>query len=192
MAEQASTVVIYTGEGKGKTTAALGHAVATAADGKRAVVVQFLKGGGYTGELFSQTCFFPNLTIRQFGYGCPISGAIRRGETKCCKCGECFGENRNPERGFAEKALVYAEEVLDQGDVDLLVLDEISHALRHKLIDLTRVENMIRSRPEGVNMVLTGRQMPESILNLADRITACRVVKHPIASGIDARRGSEY
>lgn len=192
MTEKASTILIYTGEGKGKTTAALGHAVAAAAEGKRAAVVQFLKGGGYTGELFAQTFFSPKLTIRQFGYGCPISDAIRRGEEKCRKCGECFRENRNPERGFAEKALAYTEELLGQGTVELLVLDEISHALRHKLIELTRVETMIRNRPSGVSMVLTGRQMPDSLLNLADRVTACRVVKHPIAAGIDARRGSEY
>ncbi|MDR3565046.1 MAG: cob(I)yrinic acid a,c-diamide adenosyltransferase [Negativicutes bacterium] len=185
-------VLIFTGEGKGKTTAALGLAVAAAAQGRKAVMVQFLKGGGYTGELFAQQQLAPGLVIRQFGYGCPIATDIKSGAKQCIKCGECFRENRNPVHDYAGQALAFANEVLLTGKTDLVVLDEISHAIRHRLLAVEQVIELIANRPSQVDLVLTGRNMPAALLALADRVTECRVVKHPLQAGIDARRGSEY
>lgn len=187
----ASQIIIYTGDGKGKTTAALGHAVAAVATGGRAVVVQFLKGGGYTGELFAQ-CYLPNLTIRQFGHGCAISAKLKSGDDTCRKCGVCFRENRNPARGYAGQALEYAAAALESGEVGLLVLDEVSHAIRRGLVPADKIVALLAGRPAATTVVLTGRNMPGALIALADRVTECRAVKHPLAAGIDARRGSEY
>jgi cob(I)alamin adenosyltransferase len=192
MNSKEAKVIVYTGEGKGKTTAALGYALATAAQGKKATVVQFLKGGGYTGELFAQKFLSPLLTIRQFGYGCQIAEAIKSGEARCRKCGQCFRENRNPEHGYADKAFTYAAEVLAAGEIDVLVLDEVSHAIRHGLLALDKVIHLLAGRPPQVTIILTGRHMPDAISALADRVTVLSAVKHPMHSGIDARRGSEY
>ena len=192
MNRQTSKILIFTGEGKGKTTAALGLAVIAAAQGKKAAVVQFLKGGGYTGELFAQRHLAPNLIIRQFGHGCPDSEAIKSGEKRCSKCGECFRKNRNPDHDYAGKALKFAARLLRTGELDLLVLDEVSHAIRHHLVAAEQVAELVRTRPPHVDIVLTGRAMPQLLVALADQVTECRVVKHPIGSGIDARRGSEY
>lgn len=184
-------VCIFTGPGKGKTTAALGLAVRAAASGQQAVVVQFLKGGGYTGELYSARYLEPYFSIKQFGFGCPIAAEIKSGQVLCTKCGQCFRENRNPANGFAPQALAYARDVLNQ-NIKVLVLDEISHAIKHKLINLEDVLDLMIKRPPHVSIVLTGRNMPPELIELADEASECRVVKHPIDSGIDARRGTEY
>lgn len=192
MCSQAENVIVFTGNGKGKTTSALGLAVITAIKQQNAVVVQFLKGGGYTGELFAARYLAPYFTIRQFGYGCPIASDIKAGTQKCNKCGICFRENRNPANGYAPEALLYTQRVVAAGDVNLLVLDEISHALKHQLIPESRVLELLAVKPANMTIVLTGRNMPDSILKLADRVTVCQAIKHPMSGGIDARRGTEY
>ncbi|WP_425060748.1 Corrinoid adenosyltransferase [Sporomusa carbonis] len=184
-------IYIFTGPGKGKTTAALGLAVRAAASGTRAAVVQFLKGGGYTGELYSATYLAPNFSIKQFGFGCPIAAEIKAGQALCSKCGRCFRENRNPANNYATQALKYAQDLLN-GSVGVLMLDEISHALKHKLISLDAVLKLVTTRPPGVTLVLTGRNMPFELIELAHQASECRIVKHPIDNGIDARRGIEY
>lgn len=185
-------MIVFTGNGKGKTTSALGLAAKAAMEQKNAVVVQFLKGGGYTGELFAARYLAPYFTIRQFGYGCPIASDIKAGTQKCNKCGLCFRENRNPANGYALEALLYAQRTVTDGKAGLLVLDEISHALKHQLISESSVIELLSIRPVNMIMVLTGRNMPNSILKLADQVTVCQAVRHPMSGGIDARRGIEY
>ena len=185
-------IVIFTGDGKGKTTAALGLAVGVAANKQQVMMVQFLKGGGYTGELFAASYLEPYLTIKQFGYGCPIAGQIKSGELVCNKCGVCFRENRKESNQFAPKALAFATEVLAAGKIDLLVMDEVSHAIKHQLISKQAVLDLLISRPDHIDVVLTGRNMPDEIMAIADQVTFCRAIKHPMKDGIDARRGTEY
>ncbi|MDT8901741.1 cob(I)yrinic acid a,c-diamide adenosyltransferase [Anaeroselena agilis] len=188
----AAPLLIYTGDGKGKTTAALGLAVAAAACGRRAVVVQFQKGGGYSGELFAQV-HLPALTIRQFGHGCAIAARIKSGEATCRKCGECFRANRDPANPYAARALAYAAGALQDERPAVLVLDEISHALRRGLLNPGQVIALIGSRSPETTVVLTGRHMPDELIALADQVTYCRAVKHPMKDlHIDARRGVEY
>jgi cob(I)alamin adenosyltransferase len=187
-----SGVIIFTGDGKGKTTAALGLAVAAAAEGERAVVVQFQKGGGFSGELFAQINL-PALTIRQFGHGCPIAARISSGQAVCAKCGECFRENRRPASPYAAQALEYAAAALHNERPAVLVLDEISHALRRGHLAAPQVVALLQSRPAGTTIVLTGRHMPDELIALADSVVECRAVKHPMKDlGIEARRGIEY
>jgi cob(I)alamin adenosyltransferase len=186
------TIVIFTGDGKGKTTAALGLAVSAAANRQQVMMVQFLKGGGYTGELFAASFLEPFLTIKQFGYGCPIAAQIKSGEGLCNKCGLCFRENRKASNQFATTALAFAAEVLADGKIDMLVMDEISHAMRHQLISKQAVLDLLAARPKHIDIVLTGRNMPDEFMVLADQVTVCQAIKHPIKKGIDARRGTEY
>jgi len=185
-------IVIFTGDGKGKTTAALGLAVIAAANKQQVLIVQFLKGGGYTGELFAASFLEPFLTIKQFGYGCPIAMELKSGEQLCNKCGVCFRENRKTSNQFAPKALAFATEVLAAGKIDLLVMDEISHAIRHQLISKQAVLDLLATKPPHCDIVLTGRNMPEELMLIADQVTVCHAIKHPMEQGIDARRGTEY
>jgi cob(I)alamin adenosyltransferase len=187
-----SQLYVVTGNGKGKTTAALGYALREVLHGNKVTVIQFLKGGGYTGELFSTAVFGNLFTIKQFGYGCFMADDIRSGRQKCSKCGVCFRENRRTCHAYAPKALAYAWQEVTSGVNKVVVLDEISHALRHELIDLAEVVKLIKSRPLGTDVVLTGRNMPDELIQLAQIATSCEAVKHPMASGIDARWGIEY
>lgn len=191
MERQSGRVYVFTGPGKGKTTAAVGLAVRAAAAGERAAVVQFLKGSGYTGELYSAR-ELEQFSIKQFGFGCHMAEAIKTGDALCSKCGCCFRENRNPTNNFAPQALEYAKELMRSDAPQTLVLDEVSHAIKHGLIKLEDIMELITTRPLNVSIVLTGRNMPPEIIAAADEASECTVVKHPIANGIDARRGIEY
>lgn len=187
-----ASIIIFTGDGKGKTTAALGLAVGAAAAGRRAVVVQFQKGGGYSGELFAQINL-PALTIRQFGHGCALAARIRSGDAVCAKCGTCFRENRNPANPYTAQALAFAARALHDDRPAVLVLDEVSHAVRRGLLSIEQVTGLIAARPAGTTVVLTGRHMPEELIRIADQVTVCNIVKHPLRDlSIDARRGIEY
>ena len=185
-------IQVYTGDGKGKTTAALGLALRAVGHGLQVKIIQFSKGSGYTGELFAAPRLSPNLEIYQFGWGCPLSGLIRSGQMKCNKCGECFRKNRDPELNFASKALDFAWQCIQKGGVDLLILDEISHPLRRKLISMKEVDEFLQAKPEKLELVLTGRGMPAEILEYADLITEMREVRHPFQKGVESRRGIDF
>lgn len=185
-------IVIFTGNGKGKTTAALGLAVKAAAEKRQVFIVQFLKGSGYTGELFAANYLEPYLMIKQFGYGCSIASEIKSGVKVCNKCGQCFGQNRNVINEFAPKALQCCAEILSSNKVDMLVMDEISHAIKHGLIEKQAVVDLILSKPIHMDIILTGRSMPNELQMIADQVTICEAIKHPMTQGIPARRGTEY
>ncbi|HEX3016136.1 MAG TPA: cob(I)yrinic acid a,c-diamide adenosyltransferase [Desulfobacteria bacterium] len=183
-------ITVITGNGKGKTTSAIGLAMIAIAQGKRAAMVQFLKGNSYIGELFAAPR--AGLEIYQFGWGCPRGSMIRSGESRCLSCGECFRENRDPKHGFAEKALNFACRLAESGNYQLLILDEISHALRHKLVDNARlVELMVKNRG-NLDLVLTGRKMPVEMIDIADVAYELKEGKHPFQHGVRSRRGIEY
>jgi cob(I)alamin adenosyltransferase len=188
-----SQLYVVTGSGKGKTTAALGYALREVLKGRKATVIQFLKGSGYTGELFSAATFGELFAIKQFGYGCPIASDIRAGRLKCTKCGICFRENRKIEHAFAPRALACAWEEVTSGANGVVVLDEISHALNRKLIALSEVLCLVKRCCAETDLVLTGRQMPVELIEMATMATSCEAVKHPLTNkGIDARWGIEY
>lgn len=168
-------VQVYTGNGKGKTSAALGLALRATGRGLKVYVIQFIKGGFDYGELHVVDRL-PNLTLKAFGRG-------------------KFITSKPPEKEdvkLAEEALKLAEEITQSREYDVVILDEINVALHLKLIKLQEVEEMIKRKPENVEIVLTGRNAPEEIIELADLVTELKEIKHPFSKGFQARKGIEY
>lgn len=183
---------VVTGNGKGKTTTALGYAVKALAIGHRVQMIQFLKGTGYSGELFSKNFLAEKFSIEQNGYPCPNSQDIKNGEILCTKCGICFRENRKPENKFAIIAMEKAWRDYET-QPDLIILDEISHTVKHKLLNVEEIIKFIGAcKNKNIDLVATGRNMPTEIMAVADLIIECAMIKHPFQQGIDARRGIEY
>ncbi len=166
---------IYTGNGKGKTTASIGLAFRATGQGFKVYMIQFMKGGIDYGELLHvENC--PNFEIKQFG---------RPG----------FVNKENPEKidiDFARQALEYADKIIKSGEYDVVILDEINVALEWKLIDIDDVISLIKEKPGEVELVLTGRYAPEKIIEIGDYVTEMVEVKHPYSKDISARKGIEY
>ena len=167
-------VQVYTGDGKGKTTAALGLALRAAGWGYRTFVGQFMKGQD-CGELHSAPRLAPYVAIEQFG-----QPNLRR-----------LGQPAAEDVALAERGLGRIREVLASGEYQIVVLDEICVALHFRLARIGDVLEIIERRPPGVELVLTGRRAPQEILDVADLVTEMREVKHPYQRGVPARRGIE-
>ncbi len=168
------TIQLYTGDGKGKTTAALGAALRAVGHGKRVVVVQFMKGRLY-GEL-AAAARLSGFAIEQHG----------RDE---------FVDPKRPEpvdRELAERGWRRAEELAGDDSLDLLILDEINVAVAFGLVDVERVLALMRGKPPGLELILTGRYAPKEMIDLADTVTEMREIKHHYRSGTEARKGIEY
>ncbi len=169
-------VHLYTGHGKGKTTAALGLALRAAGHGMRSIIIQFMKGQHY-GELNAAKMLDGLITIEQHG-----SAAFCRPD----------GENAEEHRRFAREALDRSREALYGGSYPLVVLDEIVTAHLFKLIRLDEIMGLLKGRPAGVELVLTGRGAPKELIDACDLVTEMLEVKHYFSSGVDARSGIEY
>jgi len=167
-------VQIYTGNGKGKTTAALGLALRASGHGLRVYFAQFMKGLPY-GEL-SALSRLPSVTIVQFG-------ARRWTHPE---------EVTAEDRAMARAGLRSASEALHSGAYDLVVLDEINVAAAWGLLSVDQVSALILTKPEKVELILTGRYVPEPILLLADLVTEMSEIRHPFNSGTTSRRGIEF
>jgi len=182
----------YVGKGKGKTTAALGTVIRAIGHGANAAIIQFMKGNMYSGEIYSLNRFMDQVDLYKFGWTCPHSAMIKEGFMKCQKCGTCFRENRNPDNKYAVLALKLAGELIQSQKYQIIVLDEIGNALRRGLVPESEVTNILDSRPDGIEIVLTGRSMPNSIMEMCHYVTEVSAVKHPFEEGVDSRRGIEY
>lgn len=188
-------VQIYTGNSKGKTTCAMGLALRAIGHGFQVYVVQFMKGSSYTGELYSSQRLYPNLQIVQFGRNCPYASMIKSGIKKCTGCGQCFakGKGQIEDKEIADLAYQHSKEVLMSDEYDLVILDEINNALGHNLVTTDQVIELMKDKPEKVELVLTGRYFPpQEIIDLADLVTEMKQIKHPYEKGIASRRGIEY
>jgi cob(I)alamin adenosyltransferase len=191
----AGLVQVYTGTGKGKTTAALGLAYRAVGHGFKVCFIQFMKGSSYCGELFTSQRLKPYIDFYQFGRGCPYSSMIRSGHMTCSGCGECFykdNKNMKENKKYAEMAYELAEKVLKEDKYNIVVLDEISNALRYDLISVSQALKLIDIKPELTELVFTGRGLPEEILEAADLVSEINAVKHPLKKGVKSRRGIEY
>jgi len=168
-------IIVFTGDGKGKTCAALGQAVRAVGRGLRVLVVQFLKACA-SGEHEAARRLAPDLEIRVMGRGFvppPDDPA--------------FGEHR----AAAREALVYAREMLRSGERDMLVADEILTAVGLKVLAEEDVLALLDDRPPGVHLVLTGRGATESLVRRADLVTEMHSRKHPHDEGAEAQEGVE-
>ncbi len=175
MPDRRGTVQVYTGDGKGKTTAALGQALRAVGHDLSVYVVQFMKGSPNYGELAS-AARLPNFTIEQSG----------RDE---------FVDKKNPAQidiDLARKGLARAREVLTGGSYDLVILDELNVALDFGLVSLEDVLDLIRSRPPHVELIITGRAAHPEVVKIADLVSEVLNIKHHYDAGVQAREGVEY
>ncbi len=168
-------IQVYTGNGKGKTTAALGLAVRAAGHRLRTVIIQFMKGWTDYGELAGVAMLAPFVEIRQAGRDV----FVRRGDP-------------DPEDlRLAREGLRAAQETVTGGKADIVVLDEIVSAVDFGLLPLGEVLGLLTRKPDGMEIVLTGRGAPREIVEAADLVTEMREIKHYYAKGVDARAGVE-
>ncbi len=170
-------ILINTGPGKGKTTAALGTAMRAVGCGMKVLMLQFLKGSWHYGELDAVEAFGENFVLKQMGRGFVKVG----------------GAEPDPEDvRLVEQAWAEAREAIYSGEWDLVVLDEINYAISYKMLDPAVVAEALKGKPEMVHVILTGRNAHPLLVELADTVTEMREVKHGYQKGILAQRGIEY
>ncbi len=168
-------VQIFTGDGKGKTSAAVGTVVRALGQGLRVCIVVFMKGNRPSGE-WAFLSKIPDVKIARFGLGIFADST-----------------NVNPEeKEQAKQALAIAREAMLSDDYDLVVLDEVNIAIDRKLVELDEVVKLIQDKPLDVELILTGRHADTKLVQLADLVTECLKIKHPYDEGIMARRGIDY
>ena len=167
-------IQIYTGNGKGKTTAALGQTLRACGQGLHIFIAQFAKGQSY-GELSSLKRFEELVTLKQYGRGSFIHQKPEAIDFELAR------------RGWQE-----AREAAADRNYDIVVLDEIGIALHYKLIEPAEVLDFLKHKPSGVELILTGRNIPSEFFDLADLVTEMREIKHPYQKGIKARKGIEF
>jgi cob(I)alamin adenosyltransferase len=174
-------ILINTGAGKGKTTAALGTAFRAAGNGMKVLVLQFLKGSWHYGELESAE------TLNQIDGFTYVLRKLGRGFVKV------GGAEADPEDlRMVESAWEEAAAAILSSDWDLIVLDEINYAIGYKMLDPERVADVLRRKPEMLHVILTGRNAHPLLVELADTVTEMREVKHAYQKGILAQRGIEF
>lgn len=176
--EQSGLIILYTGDGKGKTTAALGLCLRAVGHGRRVGIIQFMKSDWEYGELKSLKQFLPQVTIKTLGAGCV--GIM--GDDKP------FGVHKEA----AVEALAQARKECESGKYDILILDEINIALHLKLIDLTDVVDLLENKPDNLHCLLTGRKAPDKLIELADLVTEMKEIKHPFQKGVVAQKGIDF
>jgi len=168
-------IQIYTGNGKGKTTAALGQALRAAGRGLKTFIVQFMKNCPY-GEIHSLSLLNDWITIEQYG-------------------NEMFVlERKMPADNdimLARKALQRAWKSMLSGEYDIVILDEICVALYYNLLKLVEILHLLSEKPEHVEIILTGRYCPEELIEKADLVTEMKEIKHYYQNGVSARKGIE-
>ena len=170
-------LLINTGPGKGKTTAAMGTALRAVGNGMRVLMIQFLKGSWHYGELDAVKAFGDNFVLKQMGRGFVKVG----------------GAETDPEDvRLVEAAWAEARDAIYSGDWDMVVLDEINYAIGYGMLDPAIVTEALRQRPEMVHVILTRRNAHPLLVELADTVTEMREVKHAYQKGILAQRGIEY
>jgi cob(I)alamin adenosyltransferase len=168
-------IQIYTGDGKGKTTAALGQAVRAAGSGLKSFIVQFMKNCPY-GEINSLKFLRDWITIEQYGNDLFVL------ERKIPTDNDIM---------MAKKALSRARKAMVREEYDIFILDEICIALYYNLINLEDIYHFILDKPKHVEIILTGRYCPKELLEMADLVTEMREIKHYYQMGIIARKGIE-
>ncbi len=181
---QGDGVQVYTGNGKGKTTAAWGQAIRASGQGLKVAIIQFFKGekprGGlapFRGKGSGEAKMAKKLNLRVYSF-CPVHPS--------------FGGEKEELKKECKKAIAFAKRLVMSKKYDLIILDEINIVLRDRLIEVNEVLDLIKKKPKGMELILTGRGAPKKIMEAADLVTEMREIKHPYQKGIKGRRGIEY
>lgn len=171
-------VIVYTGKGKGKTTAALGMALRAIGYDYRVCMIQFIKGSWHYGEMTSSKRLEPEFELTAVGKG--FVGIL---------------DDKSPiedHKKVAQEALTIARKKISSQQYRIVILDEINYALNLGLVGLEDVMGLIRARPDDVSIVLTGNHARDEIVEAADLVTEMREIKHPFKSGIRAKKGIDF
>jgi len=183
-------VQIYTGHGKGKTTAAFGLALRAIGQGYKVIIIQFMKNGGYSGEYIAMENHFPDIEITQFGKTVPNADLIKAGKVDYVSI-----DSFKPsvlDKPKAKNGMAFAEMTISSGKYDLVILDEIMNALRLDLVTVDEVIRLVKEKPPHTEIVMTGRTAPIRLVEMADLVTEMKEIKHPFQAGFAARRGIDF
>jgi len=172
MDQRRGVVIINTGKGKGKTTAALGAVLRAVGQGLSCLVLQFIKSGGY-GELKGLSCL-PGVEVRSLGLG--LIG----------------NDDPAPHREAARDAWHQAQDEVRSGNWDLIVLDELCIAMRHGFVSSDEVVELIKAKPTEQILIITGRDCPTELFAHADAVTEMKMIKHHLNAGLTSQAGVEY
>ncbi len=168
-------LIVFTGQGKGKTTAALGMAMRAVGHGMRVLILQFIKGSWTYGELLSLEKI-ENITIKPLGTGFTWKK-----------------ENLEEDRRLAEAGWEEALGEMKRGYFDMIILDELNIVLSYGLLPVTAAVEALENRPPGAHLVVTGRNAPDELIRIADLVTEMKEIKHPFRDrGLKARKGIEF
>lgn len=167
-------VQIYTGNGKGKTTAAFGLALRASGAEKKVFIAQFVKGKMYA-EIKAIQNYLPQIELKQYGRGCFIVNNPTEADIQA-----------------AQQGLKEIMELVKSEDYDLIILDEIFIALYYNLFPVEAVIQLIKTKPAELELVLTGRCAPDELIELADLVTEMKAIKHYYQKGVEARKGIEF
>jgi len=178
MEKEQGLVIVYTGNGKGKTTASLGLCVRAVGYNQKVCIIQFIKGSWKYGELDGIKKLAPNVELYQKGLG--FVGII---DDKL---------DKSEHIKAAGEALEFAREKINGGVYDIVILDEINVAIQLKLIEVNDVIDILENKPKSLDLVLTGRNARDEIIDRADLVTEMREIKHPFQKGIKAKKGIDF
>ena len=177
MVEKGLTIV-YTGKGKGKTTAALGIALRATGYKKKTCMIQFIKGSWHYGEMDSSKRLEPEFEMVAIGKG--FVGII-----------DDISPKTDHEK-VAKEAIRISNEKIQSGKYDIVILDEINYAVNLNLIEIKDVLDLIYSKPQNVDLVLTGNYAKDQVIEVADLVTEMKEIKHPFQQGIKAKKGIDF
>ncbi len=170
--------IVYTGNGKGKTTAALGIALRATGHGKKICMIQFIKGSWHYGEMNSSKRLEPEFEMLAVGKG--FVGIIDDSSP------------RYIHEQTAQEAMKLSREKILSGRYDVIILDEINYAVSLGLVDVLNVLDLIKLKPKDLDLVLTGNHARDEVIRQADLVTEMRQVKHPFQKGVKARKGIDF
>jgi len=176
--EKDGLVIVYTGGGKGKTTASLGMALRAVGYNHKICMIQFIKGSWHYGEMDSSKRLEPEFELIVAGKG--FVGIIDDTSPK------------EEHEKVAKEAINICKEKIKSGKYDIIILDEVNYAINLGLIDVNDVLDLIKTKPPRLNLVLTGNYAMPGIIELADLVTEMKEIKHPFQKGIKAKKGIDF
>jgi cob(I)alamin adenosyltransferase len=168
-------IIVNTGDGKGKTTAALGVALRAVAYDFRVSMIQFIKGAWKPGEVRVASRLAPNFEIVPMGLGFTW-----------------LSKDLEQDKAKANEGWNLAKEKMKSGHFNIVILDEITHAINHGFIPLEDVVHTLKNKDEMLHVIVTGRSAPAEIIEIADLVTEMKLIKHPYDRGVSAQRGIEF